>query len=63
MIDFPQKPDVRDTLGRKVFIFNGDSASHLTVVVDISFDPGYKIKRGKLDEAYNEIINGTLRAK
>jgi hypothetical protein len=61
-IDFPQKPDFRDTLGRKVFSFHGDSASYVALVMDISFDPNYKIKPGKLDEAYNEIINGTLRA-
>jgi hypothetical protein len=61
-IDFPEKPDFHDTLHQKIFNYNGDSATYMVIVADISFDPTFKVKPGKVNEVYEGVIAGTLKA-
>ena len=61
-IDFPGKPDFHDTLHQKFFSYRGDSGVYSVTVLDISFDPTFKVKRGKVSEVYDGVIAGTLKA-
>ena len=61
-IDFPAKPDFHDTIHQKIFNYNGDSATYIVMVVDVSFDPTFKVKPGKVNEVYEGFIAGTLKA-
>ncbi len=61
-IDFPAKPDFHDTAHQRIFNYSGDSASYIVMVIDISSDPSFKIKPGKVNEVYKGFIDGTLKA-
>jgi len=62
-IDFPGKPRVMDTLGQKIYSYTGDSASYTVILRDDRDVSQILQSESDLDEYYDGMIEGILKAE
>lgn len=60
-IDFPSKPNVIDTLGRKIYSYANENASFLVIVSNYKENDIYELKDGDLSRFYDGVVEGMLK--